>query len=265
MTDARFPISGNIRMWFVPLAGLATPAAPTVAEITAGTDISDAVSWNDKDFGIQPSNTVSDPAITAKGKVADRGAAQYGGSLSLYYPKDRTDASNHYKVIQDILDQPGTQGWIITRVDGSELSTTGGNAAHPGTLAAAGDFVNVYKVETAGYGESIEGEEAFRYTISFLSKGFVRAFAIVRANSTPVVPVIVGTGGSGVAGTKGVLTGTLVSRRYTRGLTWASSDTTKVSVSRNGVYTRIATGSANITATDPATNTSSTTLAVTVT
>lgn len=265
MTDIRFPISGNIRMWFLTEAGVANPWAPTAPEIAAGLDISDAVSWNDKDFGAQASNTVEDPAITAKGKVQDRGAAQYGGSLSFYYPLNRADTSSKYVQVENALGSPGVRGYIVTRVDGSELTTTTGNASHPGTLAAAGDFVNIFKVETAGYAQSITGEEAFRYTVSFLSKGYVKTNAIVRASATPVVPLIVGTGGSGVAGTKGVLTGTLVSRRYTRGLVWSSSDTTKVLVSRNGVFTRVATGTANIIATDPATNTPSAATVVTVT
>jgi hypothetical protein len=265
MTDVRFPISGNIRMWFVPLAGIAVPAAPTAAEITAGIDISDAVSWNDKDFGVQASNTIQDPAITAKGNVSDRGAAQFGGGLSFYYPKDRTDASNKYKIVQDALDQPGTVGYIVTRVDGSELLVSSGTTAHPGTSIAAGDFVTIAKVETAGYGEAITGEEAFRYTVSFIPKGFVRTFAIVRANATPVAPVIVGTPGSGAVGTKVVVSATLVSRNYTRGLVWASSDTTKATVTNNGVITRVATGTATITATDPATNTPSTGVTVTIT
>lgn len=264
MTDIRFPISGNIRMWFVTEAGLANPAAPTATEIAAGLDISDAVSWNDKDFGAQASNTIEDPAITAKGKVADRGAAQYGGSLSFYYPLNRADTSSKYVQVENALGSPGVRGFIITRVDGVELTTTSGNTAHPGTLAAAGDFVNVFKVETAGYAQSITGEEALRYTVSFLSKGFVKTLAIVRANATPVVPVIVGTGGAGAVGTKVVLTGTLVSRRYTRGLVWSSSDYTKGTVTKNGVVTRLATGSFNIIATDPATNTPSTSTAFTV-
>jgi hypothetical protein len=264
MTDIRFPISGNIRMWYVPVAGIANYQAPTIAEINAGIDISDAVSWNDKDFGVQASNTVSDPAITAKGNVADRGAAQYGGSLSLYYPKDRTDSSNKYKVVQDALDQPGTLGYIISRVDGSELLVSGGTAAHPGTSIAAGDFVNVYKVETAGYGEAITGEEAFRYTVSFLPKGQVKTQAIVRTNATPVAPVILGTPGSGAVGTKTVVTATLIGRPYTRGLTWTALDTTKASVTNNGVITRIAVGSTTVTATDPATGTAATPVTVTI-
>lgn len=264
MTDIRFPISGNIRMWFVAENGLANPAAPTAAEIAAGLDISDAVSWNDKDFGAQASNTVEDPAITAKGRVTDRGAAQYGGGLSFYYPLNRSDASSKYVQVENALGSPGVRGYIIQRIDGVELTTTTGNSAHPGTLAAAGDFVSVYKVETAGYAQSITGEEAFRYTVSFLSKGFVKTYAVVRANATPVAPVIVGTGGSGAVGTKAALTATLVGRGYTRGVVWASSDTTKGIVSRNGIVTRLATGSFNVTATDPATNTSSTTTAFTV-
>lgn len=264
MTDIRFPISGNIRIWWLASNGLANPAAPTLAEINAGLDISDAVSWNDKDFGTQASNTVEDPAITAKGKVQDRGAAQYGGSLSLYYPLDRTDTSNKYKLVEDALGTPGILGYLIVRVDGSELTTTAGNAAHPGTLAAAGDYVTVYKVETAGFGQSITGEEAFRYTVSFLPKGFVKTFAVVRTNATPVAPVVTGTPGSGAVGTKGVLTATLVGREYTRGLTWKSSNSNVATISRNGVWVRRATGTATITATDPATGTASTGVTVTV-
>jgi hypothetical protein len=252
-------------MWFVPLAGIALPGAPTIAEITAGIDISDAVSWNDKDFGVQASNTVQDPAITAKGNVSDRGAAQFGGSLSFYYPKDRTDASNKYKVVQDALDQAGTVGYIVTRVDGSELLVSTGTTAHPGTSIAAGDLVTVAKVETAGYGEAITGEEAFRYTVSFLPKGFIKVYAVVRTNATPVAPVIVGTPGSGAVGSKAVVTATLLGIDYTRGLTWTSSDTTKATVTNNGVITRVASGSASIIATDPVTLTASTGVTVTIT
>jgi hypothetical protein len=264
MTDIRYPISGNIRIWFVPFGGLARPGAPTEAEIAAGLDISDAVSWNDKDFGVQASNTTEDPAITAKGKTTSRGAAQYGGALSMYYPLDRTDASSDYKKAEDAIGVPGIRGYIIKRVDGVELLSDEGTAAQPGVLAEAGDLVEVFDVETAGFGQAITGEEAFRYTVSFLPKGFVKTNAIVRASATPAIPVIVGTGGSGAVGSIVVLTGTLVGRRYTRGLRWASTDSTIVSVSRNGVAKRVAAGTASVTATDPATGAVSTATAFTV-
>ena len=262
MTDTRYPISGNIRLWFIPENGLANPAAPTEAEIAAGLDISDAVSWNDKDLGVQASGTVEDPAITAKGRVQARGAAAYGGGLSFYYPADRTDTSSIYVQVENALGKPGIKGYIIERVDGVELATNTGNAAHPGVLAKAGDFVTVYKVETAGYAQSITGEEAFRYTVSFLAKGFLKSYAIVRASATAVVPVISGAA-TGAVGKAKALVGTLVGREYTRGLKWKTTTPNLVSV-RAGVVIPRAAGAASIVAVDPATNTPSTAFTFTV-
>lgn len=262
MTDIRYPISGNIRVWFVAENGLANPAAPTEAEIAAGLDISDAISWNDKDLGIQASTTIEDPAITAKGRVQDRGSIQYGGSLSFYYPLDRTDTTSIYKKVEDALGKPGIRGFIIERVDGVELTTTTGSASYPGTLAKAGDYVSVYKVETAGFAQAITGEEAFRYTVSFLSKGFARTYAVVRANATAVAPTITGTA-TGQVGKAVLLTGRLINREYTRGLRWATSTPNLVRVNK-GVVVGIAAGAASVTATDPATGTSSTAFTFTV-
>lgn len=86
---------------------------------------------------------------------------------------------------------------------------------------------------------------------------------MVRASSTPAVPAITGASTAAV-GAKIALEGTLVNRKYTRGLRWASSDPAVATVSRNGIVTGISAGSADITATDPATNTPSTAKAITV-
>jgi hypothetical protein len=262
MTDVRYPISGNIRAIFIPEGGLANEKAPTEAECSAGLDISDAISWNDKDFGVQASNTVEDPAITAKGKVLNRGAAQFGGGLSFYYPKDRTDNTSIYKLTEDALGSPGVRGYIIFRVDGLELATEAGDSSHPGTDFEAGDFVTVYKVKTAGYAQAITGEEAFRYTVSFLPKGFVKVNAIVRASATPVAPVISGASTAAV-GDVIVLSATLVGRPYTRGLDWRTS-TPAVGAVRKGIVRALGTGTISVTAIDPATGTASTAKTITV-
>jgi hypothetical protein len=256
MTDVRFPISGNIRAWFIAENGLANPKAPTEAEIAAGLDISDAISWNDKDFGNQASTTSEDPAITAKGKVQSRGAAQYGGGLSFYYPQDRTDSSSIYVLTENALGRPGVRGYLIFRIDGVELTTTTGNANHPGTLAKAGDYVWVYKVETAGFGQAITGEEAFRYTVSFLPKGFVKTYAVVRLSATAVAPVVTGAT-TATAGSKVVLAATLIGREYTRGLKWTGSSSALGTV-RAGIVSAKAAGALTITATDDATGLSDT-------
>lgn len=263
MTDIRFPISGNIRAIWASENGLANPKAPTQAELAAGLDISDAISWNDKDFGVQPSNTVEDPAITAKGKTLTRGAAQYSGGLSFYYPADREDTTSIYKLTEDALGAPRTRGYLVFRVDGMELTTATGDSSHPGTDFLAGDFVTVYQVETAGYAQAITGEEAFRYTVSFLPKGFVKVNAVVRASATPVAPVVAGPA-TATIGSPIVLTATLVSRDYTRGVDWRTSTPNLVSVTKNGVVIPLGAGAASVTAVDPATGTPSTAKTITV-
>jgi hypothetical protein len=252
-------------VWWVPTAGLANWKAPVVAEVTAGLDITDSISWNDKDFGIQASNTVSDPAISATGNAQTRGAAQYGGSFSFYYPRVFNDNTNLYSVVYDTLRLPGTEGYLIVRVDGQELQQTTGTAARPGTNPEAGDLVNIYRVQTAGYAEAITGEEAFRYTVSFLPRGQVQTYGVIRANSTPVAPVVSGTATLTVATKYAQLDATLVSRKYTRGVVWATSTPSFASISANGIVKAIAAGTASFTATDPATNTPSTAKTITIT
>lgn len=263
MTDIRLPASGNIRVWFTPLNGFANPEAPTAVELAASLDISDAISWNDFDFGTQASTTSSDPAITAKGNVTSRGAAQYGGGLSFYYPGAFGDNSNKYSLVFDALRLPGTAGYLTIRADGKELFTTASSASYPGTLAQANDLVTVYRVETAGYAEAITGEEAFRYTVSFLSKGLLASQVVVRATATPpTVAILPLTGSISIASnTKAALAATVNTRKYTRGVKWASSDTTKATVSKNGIVSIVpgaTAGSVNITATYVETGTLST-------
>lgn len=261
--DAKYPVSGNIRIWWVAANGLANPMAPTEGELAAAMDLSDAISWNDKDFGVQASNTTSDPAITARGNTQNRGAAQYGGSLSFYYPANFDDASNWYATVWEALHRPGTAGYIVTRVDGLELTQEIGNANSPGWAPKASDLVSVYRVETAGYAEQITGEEAFRYTITFLPKGLVAPFSVVRASATAVKPMVTGTPTLTVGGVS-IVKASLVGREYTRGLKWASTTPQFATVSKNGVVKGISAGAASITATDPATGEKSAAFAITV-
>lgn len=261
--DTKYPVSGSIRIWWLPSNGLQNEKAPTEAEILAGIDLSDAISWNDKDFGVQASSTTSDPAITATGNTQNRGAAQYGGSLSFYYPEDFEDTTNHYVTVWLALHKPGTSGFLVTRVDGLEKQAGLGDAAGPGIAPRAGDLVNVFRVETAGYSEQITGEEAFRYTISFLPKGMVAPAAVVRANATPAAPVITGTAALAV-GDRGIVKATLVGREYTRGLKLSSLTPGIATVSANGVVTAISAGTAKLVALDRSTGTSSTQFEVVV-
>lgn len=255
MTDTKLASSGNVRIWFGGNSSMANPLSPTAPEINAMLDISDAVSWNDFDFGTQASNTIDDPSITAKSAVADRGAASYGGSLSFYYPKVESDATNKYSLVYDALRVPGTTGYLIMRIDGEELTTTASTAAQPGTIANANDLVHVYKVESAGWTDSITGEEAFRYTITFVSKGQIATNAVVRATASAPTVAILPLTLSLAVGAKGIVNATVNTRKYTRGVRWTTSNPAVATVSANGVVTAVAAGTANITATHVATGT----------
>jgi hypothetical protein len=241
MTDVKVPASGNIRVWFGLANSFANYAAPTAAEINAMLDISDAVSWNDFSFGLQASNTLDDPAITAIGKVSTRGASQFGGSMSFYYPGAFGDSSNKYSLVYDALDQPRTTGFVVVRVDGAESSTTAQN----------GDLVQVFKVMTDGYAESITGEDAFRYTVTFLSQGDLAVRAYVGAAD---VAIAEGPGATMAAGDVLALHGYInEDRNYTNGLKWTTSNPAVASVSTAGVVTAHTNGFATITATYEAT------------
>lgn len=250
MTDVRVPASGNIRVWWALENAFANFEAPTAAEINACLDISDAISWNDFDFNLQASNALEDPAITALGKVIDRGYTNFGGSISMYYPRNFDDPSSAYSLAYDALDAPRTKGYIVVRIDGEESSD----------LAANGDLVHVFKVMTDGYAESITGEEAFRYTVTLLPQG---DFAVRTVVGSSLTPVALPTTMSINAGNVEKATATLGGRNYTYGLTWESSDPSVATVSTAGVVTGVAAGSATITATWDA-NGNSDTIAVTV-
>jgi hypothetical protein len=248
MTDVKVPASGNIRVWWGLENAFNNFEAPTAAEINACLDISDSISWNDFDFALQASNTIDDPAITAIGTVSDRGAAQFGGGLSFYYPGAFDDASNAYSLTYDALDQPRTRGFLVIRVDGEQ----------PLAAAANGDLVHVFRVITDGYAESITGEEAFRYTVTFLSQGDLAVRTVV-GGSTPVIEETLALD----AGESVRLDATVGGRNYTNGVKWSSSAPDKASVSSAGVVTGVAAGSATITATYEATGNTDT-CAVTV-
>jgi hypothetical protein len=257
MSDTRLPASGNIRIYFAPLNSIANYLAPTTTELNAAgvVDLTDAISWNDYNHLLQASNTIDDPALSAIGKASDLGALQFGGQLSFYYPKSFADTTNRYKTVYDLLYAPRTQGYLVVRVDGKHSADTVTNGEQ---TIAAGDVVQVYKVITDGFNESVTGEDAFRYTINFQPQGYAAPRVIVQNGATaPATSIItndaaITTLSKTVAGGKFKLDAKVDGRYQTTNVTWTSSDVAKATVSSAGVVTPIAvTGGTpvNITAT----------------
>jgi hypothetical protein len=243
----KLPANGHITvMWALPNA-FANYKAPTTAELNATLNLSKSISWNDFDFGMQASNTQNDPSLADKGNVIDRGAAQFGGSISFYYPKEFDDNTSEYSLVYDALDTPRTRGFIVARIDGNKETSA---------AFADGDYVHVMEVMTDATTNVVTGEEAFRYTINFLQQGSLAVYTVARTG-TPTVAVTPATLASS-AGDFDRLGCTVEGREYTNGVKWSTSDANVARVSEAGVVSSIAAGTATITATFEATGTTDT-------
>lgn len=260
-----------ITAWFGLPNFAANPAKPTVAELNAATNITTSIAWENFSFGSQASNQSSDPSLGDVGNTQQRGFAQFGGSVSFFYPFDYTDTSNPLLTTFNLLDNPRTVGYLIFRVDG--LKTTTG-APDKNKAAIAGDFISVYKVMTDGWNDVNTGENAFKYTITFQPQGDLWINATVNTTVTLATPVAIGTTAYTVGGKTPL--GTYFTGRQlalAAGLwngtpgwfNWSSSNPAVATVDKNGVVRGVAAGGpVNIIATDPNTGVSSTALAVTI-
>lgn len=260
MANTKVSSSGNtVVRWALP-GWAANWKKPTVAELNATLDVTDSVSWSDYSFGNQASSQVSDPGLGDVGNVQTRGFAQFGGSLSFYYPRAYNNAADANSNTFEALDQPRTLGYVIIRADG--IVTPAG-----GRIAVLGDFWHVYKVISDGWTDVNTGEVNFKYTITFQPQGDVATNVWVGTTQTLVATI---TGGNSFTvaqkkPTVAYITARQVSTEgYPGRFIWASSDTTKVTVDANGVVIGVAVGSSNVTATDPYTGIVSSTIAVTV-
>lgn len=258
MPDTKLTSPGNIRAdWYAENA-FEDWSAATDTELNAGLNATRAISWNDSDFSNQASNTIDDPSWADSANVQTRGAAQYGGSLSFYEPAQWNDPTNSLSNVKDAM-KYRTLGYVVIRIDGAHLYTD---------EYAPGQFYSIYRVITSSKGHSITGEEAFRYTIGMLSQGRIQVHGIVQGAGAPTVAISPETPTLTGVGAHAALTATVTAadgdspdigaRLFTRGLVWTSSDPAVISVSRNAILTRNATGTATVTATHEQTGASDT-------
>lgn len=262
--------ANSLSAWFALPNAFADPKKPTVAELNACIYLGKAIAWDGYSFGAQASNQSSDPGWDDTGNTQTRGFAQFGGTISFYYPKNYTDVSDESYIVFEALDQPLTGGYIIIRADGEK--TTAG-VADKTTPAIANDFIATFKIISDGYSDTDTGEAAFKYNIEFLAQGDVWINAVVATAVAVETPVAIGAADYTVGGKTPL--GTFVTGRqlaavagewngYPGWFDWESSDSSVASVDANGVVSGIAAGSANITATHKISRAVSTPLAVTI-
>lgn len=240
------PANKNIALWIGPGAsgalGVTDVNVPLAVELnnTGGTSgmisAAQAVSWSDFAFGIQASDTNSEPSLADAANYSERGLSNYGGSMSPYVPPIFGDVSNPASNLFDLLKTPGTKVDAVMRIDG---------AAGTG-VAVDGDMVMVFRTRTGGWVNPFTVGESKRYTPSFLSEGAFAYLTVVGVHTITLNPA---TGGLTV-GAKGRIQGIQQGRDRTAALKWSSSNAAIIEMKGNGVYQALAAGTAIITATD---------------
>jgi hypothetical protein len=266
MADTKITANGlGVTIWWALPNAFANPKSPTAAEINAGAvNVTSSVSWANYSFGSQASNQTSDPSMADVGNTQTRGFAQFGGTISFFYPLNYTDSSNENLITFEALDVPRTLGYVLIRIDGKKSTV--------GQAAVNGDFLRVYKVMTDGWSDVNTGEENFKYSITFQPQGDVWTNVVV-GPVTVVTPVAIGTAAYTVGGKTAL--GTYITGRqldlatgiyngYPGWFNWTSSAPNIATVDKNGVVKGVAAGAASITATWPLTGAVSTPLSVTI-
>jgi len=240
--------NGNVTVWWV--TSIADPSAPTAAEINAGINISQAIAWNNFELGSSGSSDIDDRAITDVGNAISRGFPDFSATLDFFRDSNPADSGSIYNIAFTLFKQPGLNGYLVVRY-GQALSSA---------VAAAAQYVSVYKFVTDVVADDTEGEDSVKFEVTFLPQGTIYEHALVKT----AVPVVSLPATMTLAvGDLDRIQSTVGGTNVTGAATYSSSDTTKATVSSTGVVKGIASGSATITVSHPGASASDT-VAVTV-
>lgn len=223
--------------------GIADIGEPTAAELnnTGGTsgaiNASPSISWNDFDFGIQDPETTSDPSLADASTFEDLGPAQFGGSMSFYYPAEYDDNSNNHSLVYDLTDEPWTYIDVGIRIDGAKDNMQ--------VDFADGDFVHTFRTWTDSESNVTDADAAYRRTVGFQPAGESAFYTIVGDHTlTAIEP------SSWEVGDKGRLRVSVQDRDYTNACSFQSSDADVVRILPGGFYEVTGAGTATITIRD---------------
>lgn len=256
MADKRVTSNGNIQVWFVPAASLTNPAAPDPTEVnTYGTNLSRAVVWDGSTWPTSTgSNDTDDRSILDAGNATSRGFPQFEATLNFFRPPSVQDTLSDFGKAFHLFRTTRVPGYLITRVlqgpTGLESPLTGGQ------------LVSVFKMLTTTFVDDTEGEDTYKYAVNFAPQGDLFVYTQAKGSGAVTLsPLTLALDVDEVSPVRATLNG----HRYTQAVTWTSSDPAVATVSRNGVVTAVSAGTANITASHPASTGTVTPCVVTVT
>lgn len=154
-------MSPNTTIWWVPLAGIANPASPTVAEINAGTNISCAIVTG-YTLGATDSDTDDSKSICDDANVLTPTFDNYEANLS-FFRSDLVAVTAVYDTAFNLFKVDRVEGYLVSRH--GKVSTA---------LAATGDIVSVFRV-ISDAPQDVEGDGGapIQFTVPFLPQGVV--------------------------------------------------------------------------------------------
>jgi len=239
------------------LAGLASGISnwvtPSLAQLTAMSNVSGAINWNSFDLNIKASDMKDDRTLTDGAGAQSRSPyTNFGGNLQFVMPT-LADTASIFRTTYNLFSTPRVELAIAVRY--GPLNST---------APAAGDKWTIYHVITdaVSFGEN---DVSMFYQVSLVARDDIVVGYIV----PPAAPVAITTAALSATGTVAGNTLIFVSSTYqgwdiTKAATYTSSDETKLIQVHPGIFRCLAAGTPTIVAAYPGA-TSSTALTITIT
>lgn len=152
-------MSPNTTIWFVPLAGITNPNAPTAAQITAGTNISAAIVTG-YTLGATDSDTDDSKTIVDEGNVSTPTFGNYEANIS-FFRDGIGDTPTVFTTAYNLFKDGRVEGWLVSR------------HGYKATVAAAAtQLVSVFRV-FSDFAQDIEGDGGapIQFTVPFKPQG----------------------------------------------------------------------------------------------
>lgn len=241
MADTSVMTNGHLG-WFAGPDSAITDAhwdsGPTLAELQTLQNYSGTVKVDGTDFNVEASEQVEDRSFADQAGAQSRGAAQASGSIEIYTPgKNDTTSIN-------------AKGWDTFATPRTKLALAQRPVKAQGAPIAAGDELNVYRVQTdAGTHNRNDASRTLGTTL--LLQDDIHINYIVPA-AVPTAPTITPSGPQDLAEDEVLfLKVSYQGRNITAGAKYTSSDESVAVVTNHGIVIGVGAGIAEITVSYP--------------
>ena len=139
-------VDGNVQLWFVTT--IANQAAPTAAEVTAGTKLGPVIRADGIEGFSPTNNRVDTTSIESTFETSVPGRTGFGDAALVLKKQSGTDT------VYTALATPNTAGFLVMRF-----------GVTASTAAAAAQKVDVYPIQLGQLGPIVEQGQVVRYRV----------------------------------------------------------------------------------------------------